>query len=228
MGKEQPNYYAIIPAEIRYDNRLKANEKLLYGEITALSNKEGYCWSTNKYFADLYGVSEVSVSNWVSSLVEYGYIHRQLIKDPNTKQVKQRRLYLSESHLKKSLGGNKENFNTPIKENFKDNNTSNNNTSNNNIVEQVINYLNNKANTNYRTTTNKTRVLIKARINEGFILDDFIKVIDIKSRDWINDKNMRKYLRPETLFGSKFEGYLNQDYNDTDKEMEDLKIGINL
>lgn len=100
--------------------------------------------------------------------------------------------------------------------------------STNYIVEQVINYLNDKANTNYRTSTNKTKALIRSRINEGFVLDDFIKVIDIKARDWINDKKMCKYLRPETLFGSKFEGYLNQNYNESDKEMEDLKIGINL
>ena len=47
MGKEKPNYYAIIPAEIRYDKKLTPNSKLLYGEITALANKEGYCWAGN-------------------------------------------------------------------------------------------------------------------------------------------------------------------------------------
>lgn len=95
------------------------------------------------------------------------------------------------------------------------------------IVEQVISYLNNKANTNYKTTTNKTKTLIQVRLKEGFTVNDFKKVIDIKVRDWINDKKMRKYLRPETLFGAKFEGYLNQDY-ESDNEMEDLKIGINI
>ena len=52
---EQPSYYAIIPAKIRYDSRLTASEKLLYGEITAMCNQEGYCWATNEYFAELYG-----------------------------------------------------------------------------------------------------------------------------------------------------------------------------
>lgn len=97
------------------------------------------------------------------------------------------------------------------------------------IVEQVINYLNNKVDTNYRTTTNKTKTLIQARVNEGFILDDFIKVIDIKARDWLNDKKMRKYLRPETLFGTKFEGYLNEESKkDEMTGWEDIDFGLTL
>ena len=71
---ENANYYAIIPASVRYDSRLKANEKLLYGEISALTNKEGFCWATNNYFAELYGVSKQSISSWIKNLQKYGYI----------------------------------------------------------------------------------------------------------------------------------------------------------
>ncbi|MEH6943564.1 phage replisome organizer N-terminal domain-containing protein [Bacillus sp. JJ722] len=74
----------------------------------------------------------------------------------------------------------------------------------------IIDYLNLKASTNYRSSTKKTKDLIKARWKEGFRLDDFKSVIDIKVKEWINDKSMSKYLRPETLFGTKFESYLNQ------------------
>ena len=56
--EEKPNYYAIIPANVRYDNDLKPNEKLMFGEITALSNKNGYCTATNAYFAKLYNVTK--------------------------------------------------------------------------------------------------------------------------------------------------------------------------
>lgn len=75
--------------------------------------------------------------------------------------------------------------------------------------EDIINYLNSKAKTNYKSSTNKTKELIKARINEGFTLDDFKKVIDKKCNEWIGSE-MEKYLRPETLFSNKFESYLNQ------------------
>lgn len=78
-----------------------------------------------------------------------------------------------------------------------------------NIYSSIIMYLNEKANTKYRASSNKTKTLIKARLNEGFIEDDFKKVIDIKANEWLNT-DMEKYLRPETLFGTKFESYLNQ------------------
>lgn len=75
---------------------------------------------------------------------------------------------------------------------------------------EIIDYLNEKANTNYRHTTQKTKTLIKARYKEGFNIQDFKVVIDKKCIDWLHDKDMKKYLRPETLFGTKFESYLNQ------------------
>ena len=80
-------------------------------------------------------------------------------------------------------------------------------------VKDILNYLNEKAGTNYRATTDKTRKLIKARMKEGFTVDDFKTVIDKKVTDWKNDPQMNAYLRPETLFGNKFEGYLNQQVN---------------
>ena len=78
-----------------------------------------------------------------------------------------------------------------------------------NIYSEIIEYLNSKANTNYRVNNKKTKASINARITEGFTIEDFKKVIDIKSTEWLNT-DMQKYLRPETLFGSKFESYLNQ------------------
>jgi len=81
---------------------------------------------------------------------------------------------------------------------------------NKNIYSEVINYLNLKTNQNYKPTTKKTQALIKSRLAEKFTLDDFKKVIDIKCSQWLDDEKFSPYLRPETLFGPKFEGYLNQ------------------
>ena len=79
----------------------------------------------------------------------------------------------------------------------------------NNIYSEIIKYLNEKANTNYRPSTKNTQSFIKARLREGFTAEDFKKVIDIKVENWIGT-DFEKYLRPATLFGTKFENYLNE------------------
>lgn len=78
------------------------------------------------------------------------------------------------------------------------------------FFSEIVNYLNDAAGKQYKSSSKKTRDLIKARINEGFTVDDFKKVIEIKVSQWLNDPKMEIYLRPETLFSNKFEGYLNQ------------------
>lgn len=77
------------------------------------------------------------------------------------------------------------------------------------IYISIVSYLNEKAGTAFKHTTGKTKSAIKARVAEGFTVDDFKTVIDKKCAEWIGDPKMEKYLRPETLFGTKFEGYLN-------------------
>lgn len=74
MENEKPNYYAIIPANVRYDKRLKPIERLLYGEITCLANKEGFCFASSSYFAKLYDCSRETISRYISNLSRYGYI----------------------------------------------------------------------------------------------------------------------------------------------------------
>ena len=86
--------------------------------------------------------------------------------------------------------------------------------------KEIIEYLNQQTNKNYKYTTSKTRTYIKARFNEGHKLEDFKKVIDNMTIQWINNKDMNMYLRPETLFGTKFEGYLNQEVKKKDLEKD--------
>lgn len=81
-------------------------------------------------------------------------------------------------------------------------------------VSEIVDYLNLKANTSYRASTDKTKRLVNARFNEGWTIDDFKTVIDFKVKEWANT-SMAMYLRPETLFGTKFESYLNQSKTKT-------------
>lgn len=137
---EQPSYYSILTANVRYDKELKANEKLLFSEITALSNRNGYCHANNNYFANLYNVSKTSISNWINHLKERGYLKVEMIKDG--KEIKERRLFPISTPIKEKFNtpsknlyeGIKEKFNTPIKENFKENITSINTTSTNKLL----------------------------------------------------------------------------------------------
>ncbi|MBQ8993083.1 MAG: conserved phage C-terminal domain-containing protein [Turicibacter sp.] len=226
------NYYAIIPANVRYDKDLTPNAKLLYGELTALSNEKGYCWASNSYFSELYGVSKKTVSNWIASLDEKGFVKSEMIYKENSKEIKERRLYINPMENNFATYGRnfpnpmENNFHTPMEKKVTDNNTVFNNTVFNNTrdiknnVEQsptvsipyseIVDYLNQKIGTQYRSTSKKTQSLIKSRFNEGFTLEDFKTVIDKKSFQWLNNSKMQTYLRPETLFGSKFEGYLNE------------------
>lgn len=68
MSQSKPNFYAIIPAPVRYNKNLPMGAILLYGEITALSNAEGYCWASNAWFADNFNVSKRTVQNWLRAL----------------------------------------------------------------------------------------------------------------------------------------------------------------
>lgn len=114
---EQPNYFAIIPADVRYAS-IPANAKLLYGEITALCNKQGYCWASNKYFADLYGVSNTSISLWVKCLAENNFIKYDVLDNNRRKIYINRALEKVKGGLKKTKGG--------VLRKLKDNNTVNN------------------------------------------------------------------------------------------------------
>jgi len=229
MEKNKPNYYAVIPADVRYSKKVVAGAKLLYGEMTALSNEKGYCWATNGYFADLYGVTKTTISSWITSLQTNGFIH---IEMKVTKIGTERRVFITEGGTKKFTPPLQKNLHPPLQKNLHHNITSTNTTSSNNtipdldtksVIDKVVTYLNKKAGTKYRSTSNVTQTKIKARLNEKYTTEDFTKVIDTMTTLWLNDVKMRQYLRPETLFGNKFESYLNRykpEYSDT----EDIKM----
>lgn len=228
------NYYTVIPTNLLIDKNISNNLKLFYAHISSLTNVKGYCWATNSYFSEIFGVSTRTISDWISKLAEKGYLESSIIYKNGTKEIENR-------VLKISSRGIEENFHRGIEENFLDNNkvfnSKNNNilsvdkpqTSSLNTFQEdivvIIDYLNFKVNTNFKSTTQNTIKYIKARLKEKYTINDFKRVIDIKAKEWLHDSNMKKYLRPETLFGSKFESYLNQEndyfrtYNDQEGEI---------
>lgn len=144
---ELPNYYAIIPAEVRYDLDLLDKAKLLYGEITALSMKEGYCYATNTYFAELYGISTRQVQTILKNLADKKYITIDMRKKPrkiyisnvkNTPFYYEENFALNTSDTKKTSSYHEENFVLEGEENFTHNNININNNKKN--TKKVIEY----------------------------------------------------------------------------------------
>ena len=204
---------------------LKGNELLIYAIIYGFSQAEDQTFNGSlQYLADWTNSTKQGVTKNLKALVEKGYIIKE---DKYINNVKFCEYYATKldtvynkvaQGIQQSLTGYTTKFNTPMQQSLTNNINDNIDNKLDNIIElkdnvpyqEIVNYLNNSAGTNYRASSKKTRELIKARINEGYTLEDFKVVIEKKTRDWINDNKMKGYLRPETLFGTKFEGYLNQ------------------
>ena len=147
----EKGYLAIIPSVVRYDKELKPNEKLLYGEISALMDAKGFCWATNKYFAELFDVTPETVSRWIAHLIEKGYAKSKIIYDEDGKTILQRKLWVflpvveDDDPIDKKInrGIDKkiktpidEKIKTPIDKKVKENVTSNELTSNKEITKE--------------------------------------------------------------------------------------------
>ena len=108
---DKPNYYAVIPAEVRYSKKLTPNSKLLYAEITALCNMNGKCTASTEYFCRLYEVSRGSIQNWLKMLDDNGYIERTVIFKQGSKEILSRYIKLKD---KGSLKNYTDNTNTKV------------------------------------------------------------------------------------------------------------------
>ena len=197
----QKSYYAIIPANVRYDEDLIPNAKLLYGEITALCNEKGYCWATNQYFAELYKVSKVSISKWVSNLEKKGYITIEMIYKEGSKEILYRYIRIVNDPIKEKFNTPQRKVNDPIKEKFNDNNTINtkyNNT--NNIITGKAPVIEKTKNTSLFSETNKQSTKQK-RFKDIQDMKDMIlgytnnKNIRDKLTEYFNDR-VKKRLQP--------------------------------
>lgn len=134
MDYNKPNYYAIIPANVRYDKDLSANAKLLYGEITSLCNEKGYCWATNQYFANLYEVSDRTIQNLIKQLSDKKYIQIRIIN--NSKRL----IYIDFTTHENNFTPGTKIISYPHENNFTHNNKINNKSEYmNEIIEDALN-----------------------------------------------------------------------------------------
>lgn len=216
-----------IPKEIWLEENLSILEKIILVEIDSLEDEKQGCFASNKHFADFFKLSNGRISQIINNLKEKGYI--SISYEYNGKEIAKRILKINRPpypEVFNKLNRYLENDNRGIKfskggylENAKDNNTNINNKNNNIIiVEQAINYMNELASTSFKSKTSKTISLITARLKEGFNIEDLKDVIYYKYKEWYekpfkfkNGVMSDTYYRPNTLFGTKFEEYL-QNY----------------
>lgn len=219
--EEKPNYYSILTADVRYDKELKANEKLLFSEITALANKYGYCTASNGYLADLYGVKKTTISHWLIHLKEKNYISIEIERN-DKKEIVSRKIYPLSTPIAQKSNRYSTNEQDPIAQKSKENITSINNinisdkdnseVSNTNRFNysKFINSINEEANTNFRNSSNN-RKLIHARLVDGYTEEELIKVIKFKANQWKDNEKMKKYIVLTTLLRpSNFDKYIQE------------------
>jgi hypothetical protein len=171
--KIQKNYYSIIPADVRYDKRLKPLARLLYGEITALCNEKGYCWASNSYFAELYEVSDITISRYISELKEYGYI--KCVYDKTQENIDKRKIYIIPSYQNGQDGLNRNDNTVLTKQSIPSYQN------NQDGINRIVKYNNTNNNTNNNTESvcethaheNKNEVDILLNSTEFQSFEDF-------------------------------------------------------
>lgn len=185
---ENPSYYSILTANVRYDPRLKnyADCKILYSEITALSNKYGYCTASNRYFANLYGRSKKTISKWINLLKDCGYLRIQQIYKHDSREVIERRIYVLSTPIPSEKDRYPLESGDPIPPEVKDNITrenkerdykkskiKNNDITNKDVVDMLLDY--------YAIQSNKWRSTFPdISYSEKIVLGKIIANKDIK------------------------------------------------
>lgn len=206
-SKIQDNNYFQISGWMLNRLKLKGTDLQIYAIIYGFSQDcESEFTGSLQYLCDFTGTSRTTVIKALKSLVEKEFIIKT---ENNINGVIFNRYKANLQVVKKLYGGSKENLQGGSKETLHNNKYINNkDIDSKDIYSEVLGYLNEKAKTNYRISSKEAQKHINARLSEGFTVDDFKTVIDKKCAEWIGT-DYEQYLRPQTLFGTKFESYLN-------------------
>lgn len=215
MGIKDANFVT-IQGWMRSKLNLKGNELLAYAVIYGFSQIEGAKFTgSRRYLAEWCGCSMATIDRVLLSLLDKGLISKTShITKYGYRAVEYSATYPDspDDHAEaETQSEHEDNTSTPTDDPqpLINEPQAPARPKAHDPAEEVIDYLNSRAGTHYRATTPATRKLVKARLKEGFTVDDFKLVIDNKCADWLNNRDMAQYLRPETLFGAKFESYLN-------------------
>ena len=206
-SKIQDNNYFQISGWMLNRLKLKGTDLQIYAIIYGFSQDcESEFTGSLQYLCDFTGTSRTTVIKALKSLVEKEFIIKT---ENNINGVIFNRYKANLQVVKKLYGGSKETLQGGSKETLHNNKYINNkDIDNKDIYSEVLGYLNEKAKTNYRISSKEAQKHINARLSEGFTVEDFKTVIDKKCAEWIGT-DYEQYLRPQTLFGTKFESYLN-------------------
>ncbi|HFL2515551.1 TPA: conserved phage C-terminal domain-containing protein [Clostridioides difficile] len=224
-------------------------EKMIYIVLARHSNEESFCFPSYKTISAKCGCSERQAKNVIKNLEEKGLIKKENRTRDNSNE-KESNIYFvltakvgyacDAQHVVNMMHNPSAPHAQQVVHEVHSNNTNINKTNlTNNIYSlteqkedktndkeihnRIIDYLNEKADKSFKSTTKKTISLINSRLTEGFVEEDFYKVIDNKVHAWLEDAKMSVYLRPETIFGNKFESYLNEQTKMAKNGNEDVK-----
>ena len=216
MSAINDNNFVTIQGWMRTKLNLKGNELLAYAVIYGFSQTDGAKFTgSRKYLAEWCGCSLATIDRTLNSLVDKGLISRtSYVTKHGYRAVEYAAMgptRIEESSAAESCAEDTDVPRTPATEPqpLLNEPQAPVQPKEPDPTEEVIDHLNQRAGTHYKATTANTRKLVKARLKEGFTVDEIKLVIDKKCAEWLNNPAMAEYLRPETLFGSKFEGYLN-------------------
>ena len=190
-----------------------------------MADEDGWFYQTHDTVESMTGLSRHKQDVAIDKLEKEGILHKRVrgipakryfkldykaLANKFVKNSQTSMQNISKLDCKKSATNKESNIKKVNKESNNKDTLSSSNEHDRIPYREIVEYLNEKTNSQYRPTAKKTQALIKARYNEGFNIDDFKIVIDVKTTEWYNNAKMSKFLRPETLFGTKFESYLNQ------------------
>ena len=209
-SKVNPEQYIVLQGWMISELKLKGNELIIYACIHGFSQLDGQVFSGSlQYLADWTNSSRQTVINTIKSLIEKGLVEKtdKVINGVKFCEYQSKNLTgvvkkFDGGSQKICMGGSQKSLPNNIDINNLDNNLNNN-------IKDIVEYLNVKAGTHYKASSKATKQHINARLAEGFKLEDFKRVVDNMWTEW-KGTEWEQYLRPSTLFGTKFENYLNR------------------